>query len=86
MISLNRAVAVSRLRGPAAGLRAVAEVARHPAFARYYLLPATLGELWRALGDRAKAAAGYRRALECPCTEPERRFLAQRLAELAAAT
>jgi predicted RNA polymerase sigma factor len=76
---LNRAVAVAKWKGPEAGIRAIEEVIRHPALQHYYLLPATLGELWSEMGDAKKAADFYRRALKHPCSEPERRFLSKRL-------
>jgi RNA polymerase sigma-70 factor, ECF subfamily len=37
------------------------------------------GRMFAELGDRARAAACYRRALERPCSDPERRFLQRRL-------
>jgi RNA polymerase sigma-70 factor (ECF subfamily) len=80
VIALNRAVAVSRFQGPAAGLEALAGIERHPALARYHLLPATLARLWLESGDRARAAFYYSRALACECSPAERRFLEQRLA------
>jgi RNA polymerase sigma-70 factor (ECF subfamily) len=75
VIALNRAVAISRAEGPAAGLRALAAIQDHPALARYYLLPATRARLLEELGDSAGAAAWYARALECECSPAERRFL-----------
>jgi RNA polymerase sigma-70 factor (ECF subfamily) len=75
VIALNRAVAISRAQGPAAGLRALAAIQDHPALARYYLLPATRARLLEELGDSAGAAAWYARALECECSPAERRFL-----------
>ena len=82
VIALNRAVAVSRFRGAEAGLQAVAAVENHPALARYYLLPATLGRLWLESGDRSRAAFYYSRSLACECSPAERRFLEKRLAEI----
>jgi RNA polymerase sigma-70 factor (ECF subfamily) len=79
VIALNRAIALSRWKGPAAGLAALAQIEHHPALARYHLLPATLGELSNELGQQEKAAAYYKAALECACTEPERRLLQKRL-------
>jgi RNA polymerase sigma-70 factor, ECF subfamily len=75
VIALNRAVAVSRAEGAEAGLRALESIADHPALARYYLLPATQGRLHQELGDGASAARCYARALECECSDAERRFL-----------
>jgi RNA polymerase sigma-70 factor (ECF subfamily) len=82
VIALNRAVALSRWRGPAAGIRALEEIGSHPAMSHYYLLPATLGELWSEIGEARRAADFYRSALSCPCTDPERRFLMKKLAAI----
>lgn len=79
VVALNRAVAVAKWKGPEAGIHAIEEIIRHPALQHYYLLPATLGELWREMGDTRKAADFYRQALKHPCSEPERRFLSKRL-------
>jgi RNA polymerase sigma-70 factor (ECF subfamily) len=79
VVALNRAVAIARSQGVPAGLRAVAAVAGHPALARYHLLPATLGMLWREAGDPEKAASYFQRAMECECSAPERRFLERQL-------
>jgi RNA polymerase sigma-70 factor (ECF subfamily) len=79
VVALNRAVAIAKWKGPEEGIRAVEEISRHPALQHYYLLPATLGELWREIGDEKKAADFYRQALNHPCSEPERRFLSKRL-------
>ncbi len=79
VVALNRAIALSRWKGPEAGLTALAEIERHPALAGYHLLPATVGELLREAGQHEKAAQYYKAALLCPCTGPERRLLEQRL-------
>jgi RNA polymerase sigma-70 factor (ECF subfamily) len=82
VIQLNRAVAISRVDGPAAGLEAMADLEDEPTLANYYLLPSVAGRLYAELGDRERAIASYKRALELPCTEPERRFLRTRLLAL----
>jgi RNA polymerase sigma-70 factor (ECF subfamily) len=79
VVALNRAVAVAKWRGPEAGIRAIEAIVAHPALQHYYLLPATLGELWSEMGDAKRAADFYRQALNRPCSEPERRFLSKRL-------
>jgi RNA polymerase sigma-70 factor (ECF subfamily) len=81
VVALNRAIALSRWKGPEAGLAALAQIEHHPALAHYHLLPATLGELSNELGQQEKAAAYYKAALECVCTEPERRLLQKRLSQ-----
>lgn len=80
VIALNRAVAISKHRGAEAGLREVEKIIAHPALQHYYLLSATVGELWQELGETGKAADNFRQALRCPCSEPERRFLQRKLA------
>jgi RNA polymerase sigma-70 factor, ECF subfamily len=82
IIRLNRAVAVSRVAGPAAALAALRPLHNELALAKYYLLPSVTGRIHAELGERAQATACYRQALELPCSEPERRFLWRRLAML----
>jgi RNA polymerase sigma-70 factor (ECF subfamily) len=82
VIRLNRAVALSRVAGPAAALAALQPLEQEPALANYYLLPSVMGRLHAELGERARAFACYRQALDRPCSEPERRFLQRRLAAL----
>ena len=82
VIQLNRAVAVSRVAGPAAALRALQPLEHEPALANYYLLPSVAGRLFAELGEPARAIACFRRALERPCSAPERRFLLTKLAAL----
>ena len=50
--------------------------------ADYYLLAAVAARFHAELGHRDQAIASYERALERPCTEPERRFLRTRLQAL----
>jgi RNA polymerase sigma-70 factor, ECF subfamily len=83
IVALNRAIAVSRLRGSAAGLAAVDAIAGDPLLARYYLLHATIGELALECGDRERAAESFSAALACECSQPERRFLERRLQHVA---
>jgi RNA polymerase sigma-70 factor (ECF subfamily) len=75
VVALNRAVAISRWQGPAAGLEALAAIEHHASLANYHLLPATQGRLYEELGDAPRAAGFYQRALECTCGPAERRFL-----------
>ncbi|MBI3606939.1 MAG: sigma-70 family RNA polymerase sigma factor [Nitrospirae bacterium] len=79
VVALNRAVARSRLLGPEAGLREIDTIQAHHAMRDYYLLPAVEAEWWRELGKHEPAITAYQRALACPCTEPERRFLLKRV-------
>ena len=79
---LNRAVAVARASGAAAGLAEVDALAEEPRLARYHLLPAVRGALLGELGRRSEAAAAYDRALRLAESGHDRAFLAGRLAEL----
>jgi RNA polymerase sigma-70 factor (ECF subfamily) len=82
VVRLNRAVALSRVRGPAAALEALAPLEAEPALEQYFLFYCVTGRLLTELGDAAAAATAYRAALERPCSEPERRFVTRALAEL----
>ena len=82
VVALNRVVALSRVRGPTAAIEAIAPLESDPALSNYYLLPAVKGRLLAEMGDRGGAAAAFRAALERPCSEPERRWLVRRLAEV----
>lgn len=77
VVALNRAVAISKVNGPADGLAAI-ESLKLPG---YYLYLAVRGHLLLQLGAREEAAGCFRAALECRCSEPERRFLQRKIAE-----
>ena len=79
IVALNRAIALSRVEGADAGLRALAPLAGDPTLARYYLFHATLGELSRQAGDTPAAARHFEAALALPTSLPARRFLEGKL-------
>jgi RNA polymerase sigma-70 factor (ECF subfamily) len=78
IVELNRAVALAETAGPEAGLKAIDELHLDA----YHYLHAARGAFLRRLGRRDEARMAYERALELVHSEPERRFLARRLAEL----
>jgi RNA polymerase sigma-70 factor, ECF subfamily len=82
VVELNRAVAVAMADGPAAGLAIVDALDASGQLSGYHLLAATRADFLRRMGRRDEAAASYRQALEQVATEPERRFLTRRLAEV----
>jgi RNA polymerase sigma-70 factor (ECF subfamily) len=82
VIELNHAVAVSMVDGPERALRLVDSIGKRGQLNGYHVLPAVRGDLLRRLGRRDEAMAAYRQALNSVDLEPERRFLAARLAEL----
>jgi RNA polymerase sigma-70 factor (ECF subfamily) len=79
VVALNRAVAVARVRGPAEALAAIEPLAHDPKLHGYYLLLAVRGHLLLELQRPDEAADCFQAALECPCSEPERRFLRRML-------
>ncbi|MCB1693408.1 MAG: RNA polymerase sigma factor [Pseudomonadales bacterium] len=82
VIALNRAVAVAMVSGPAAGLEIVDGLLAQGQLEDYHLAHATRADFCRRLGRTDAARAAYEEALRLATLEPERRFLARRLAEL----
>jgi RNA polymerase sigma-70 factor (ECF subfamily) len=82
VVELNRAVAVAMRDGPAAGLALVEELLRKGDLQQYHLAHAARADLCRRLGKKEQALTSYGQALALARQEPERRFLARRLAEL----
>ena len=82
VIELNHAVAVSMVDGPERALRLVDLIGKRGDLAGYHMLPAVRGDLLRRMGRQNEAIVAYRQALKSTDLEPERRFLAARLAEL----
>jgi RNA polymerase sigma-70 factor (ECF subfamily) len=83
VVELNRTVALSMVAGPLVALARVDELAEDSRLAGYRYLPATRADLLRQLGRYAEAAQEYRTALTLAENATERRFLTDRLAELA---
>jgi RNA polymerase sigma-70 factor (ECF subfamily) len=84
VVELNRAVAVGMADGPAAGLAIADDLTASGQLAGYHLLPAVRADLLRRLGRPAEAVEAYETAISQAGTEPERRFLSRRLAEITA--
>jgi RNA polymerase sigma-70 factor, ECF subfamily len=78
VVELNRAVALAETGATREALEMVDRIE----LAGYQYLQSTRGELLRRLGRNQEARAAYERALGLTRTEPERRFLAQRIADL----
>jgi len=75
VVALNRAVALARVRGAAEALGSI-EALKLPG---YYLLLAVRGHLFLDLGRYGEAVACFNEALNCRCSEPERRFLRRKI-------
>lgn len=83
VIELNRAVAISMARGPAAGLELVDALMSEPTLARYHLLPSVRGDLLAKLGRASEARVELERAASLTRNGRERELLLARAAALA---
>ncbi len=83
MISLNRAVAVAMVAGPAAGLDLLRELESDRRLADHHRLHATRAHLLEMSGAVPDAVTSYRAAARRTTSLPERRYLAGRAARLA---
>ena len=81
VVALNRAVALSKVEGPEAGLRAVEAIAKKKQLESYYLTYAVLGEFEAQLGRFEEATQHLRKALQLTELKSERSFLSKRLQE-----
>ena len=79
VVALNRAVAVALAGDVENGLELLDEL---EGLDEYHLFHAARADLLRRLDRPAEAAGAYRHALELATNDSERRFLAQRLAEV----
>jgi RNA polymerase sigma-70 factor (ECF subfamily) len=82
VVKLNRAVAVAMRDGPERGLEIIERIVKRGELDDYYLIHAARADLLRRLGRTSDAIDAYERALDLNAQEPERRFLARRIAEL----
>ena len=83
MVSLNRAVAVAMVDGPAAGLDVLRELESDRRLAAHHRLHSTRAHLLEMSGDPAGAVASYREAARRTTSLPERRYLTGRANRLA---
>jgi RNA polymerase sigma factor (sigma-70 family) len=80
VVELNRAVAVSRAYGPAAGLELIGALTDVPALRGYHLLPSARGDLLVQLGRLAEARGEFQRAASLTRNVRERTLLLDRAA------
>lgn len=78
IVELNRAVALSMLFGPAAGLEVVDALESEPALKSYHLLPSVRGDLLQKLGRLDEARSEFERAAALTRNERERTLLLDR--------
>jgi RNA polymerase sigma-70 factor (ECF subfamily) len=79
VVELNRAIAVAHVEGPERALELIDELP----LGGYRYLHSTRAELLRRSGRFGEAREAYARAIELALSDPERRLLRRRLAELA---
>ncbi|MGE5335404.1 MAG: RNA polymerase sigma factor, partial [Nitrososphaerota archaeon] len=84
VVELNQAVAVAMAEGVDAGLAMLDRLRLGETLAHYHLYHAARADLLRRAGRYGEAAASYREALRLCQNRIERRFLQQRLVEVAA--
>jgi RNA polymerase sigma-70 factor, ECF subfamily len=82
VVELNRAVAVAMADGPAVGLAIVDKLSGNDVLERSHLFHSARADLLRRLDRTDEARAAYERALVLARNEPERVFLARRVAAL----
>jgi RNA polymerase sigma factor (sigma-70 family) len=83
MVTLNQAVAVAMVDGPAAGLELLATLEDDDRVAGHHRLHAVRAHLLEMAGDHAAALPSYRAAARRTTSLPERRYLEARAAQLA---
>lgn len=81
VVELNRAVALSMLFGPEAGLRLVDALVEESSLEGYHLLPSVRGDLLKKVGRLDEARAEFEKAASLTGNARERGLLLQRAAE-----
>jgi RNA polymerase sigma factor (sigma-70 family) len=82
VVTLNRAVAVSRVQGPRAALALLGTVESDEGLARGHRLDAVRGHLLEQAGEREAARECYLRAARTTASLPERDYLSMKAAEM----
>jgi predicted RNA polymerase sigma factor len=86
MVTLNRAIAVAMVHGPAVGLERLKVLDADARLAENHRLDAVRAHLLERAGDRAAAIIHYRRAATRTSSTPERNYLLMKAARLESAT
>ncbi|MEV4508049.1 DUF6596 domain-containing protein [Dactylosporangium sp. NPDC049525] len=82
MVTLNQAVAMAMVQGPAAGLRLLEALDADERLARHHRLAAVRAHLLEMSGDTAKAREAYELAARRTTSLPEQRYLLSKAASL----
>jgi len=79
VVALNRAIVISEVEGPHAAIRAIQSIPHLDSLRQYYLLPATLGELYARSNDKKNAQVQFRKALALTKSAAEKRLLEDKI-------
>jgi predicted RNA polymerase sigma factor len=82
MVTLNQAVAVAMVQGPASGLELLATIEADERMARHHRVEAVRAHLLEMAGDSEAARTSYRAAARRTTSIPERRYLEDRAARI----
>jgi RNA polymerase sigma-70 factor (ECF subfamily) len=77
--AMNRAVALARVKGPAAGLAALKNIRRRGTLESRHLFHAICGTLAAELGDHPQALVHFRQAGDLATLPAERDFIARQV-------
>jgi RNA polymerase sigma-70 factor (ECF subfamily) len=79
IVELNRAIVISELHGPAKGIKTIEAITQLSTLKKYYLLPATLGELHLQLKQYEKADRYFAEAMQLTQSAAEKKLLQQKM-------
>lgn len=78
VVELNRAIVISELYGPADGIKAIEAITQLSSLKKYYLLPATLGELYLQLQQFNKARHYFLEAIALTHAASEKNYYSKK--------
>ncbi|GAA4274477.1 RNA polymerase sigma factor [Aquimarina gracilis] len=79
IVSLNRCLVILELCGPEEALAVLKEIKNNKLLESYYLLHATLGEVYNRLHNKKLSKLHYQKALELTQSKLEQRFLKEKI-------
>ncbi len=82
VVALNRAIVISELHGAAEGIKAIENMVQVSSLKKYYLLPATLGELHLQLKNYKTAIEYFEQAIRLTHSTKEKNLLQQKIDEI----
>jgi RNA polymerase sigma factor (sigma-70 family) len=83
IVALNRAIVLAELYGAAEGIKAIETIKEIASLKKYYLLPATLGEMHLQLQQYEKAKVYFLEAIVLTQSEKEKNLLKQKMKVIA---